>query len=122
MLAAQSVPVSGIVVTLAMLVTSVALVVAWRGHRGGSRVAGWNAAGTGGWLSWLRRRRGLRAFGRSLQPVQSGHLAAFFTVSLSVPLIVARLIGTKIAAVPLYPLPGPVGRLTTWCAIAGCPA
>ena len=87
--AASSAPVSGLGLTVAVLVTSVALVLGlgWAARRllglpvGALRVLIAGLIGFG--VSEL--------FGRSVRTVQAGHLAAFFTVLLGVPVIVAMI-------------------------------
>ena len=107
MLAAQSSPVSGIVFAVAVLGTSMALVagLAWASRRllglpvGELRalIAGLLGFGVGYLL------------GRSLQAAQPGHLAAFLTVALGVPLIVAMIfLVVAEALVPSGTAPRPV--------------
>ena len=89
MLAAQSSPVSGIVFAVAVLATSMALVagLAWASRRLlGVPVGALRAliAGLVGFVAAL-------ILGRSLRAAQPGHAAAFFTVALGVPLIVAMI-------------------------------
>jgi ubiquinone biosynthesis protein len=89
MLAAQSSPVSGIVFAVIVLATSMALVagLAWASRRFlGSSVGALRAliAALLGFVAAL-------LLGRALQATQPGHEAAFFTVVLGVPLIVAMV-------------------------------
>jgi ubiquinone biosynthesis protein len=89
MLAAQSSPVSGIVFAVIVLATSMALVagLAWATRRFlGSSVGALRAliAALLGFVAAL-------LLGRALQATQPGHEAAFFTVVLGVPLIVAMV-------------------------------
>jgi ubiquinone biosynthesis protein len=89
MLAAQSSPVSGIVFAVAVLATSVALVagLAWASRRVLGLPVGVLRALIAGLLGFVAAY----LLGRSLRAAQPGHLAAFFTVALGVPLIVAMI-------------------------------
>jgi ubiquinone biosynthesis protein len=105
-LAADLAPVNGIVLTLTVLVTSIALVagLAWASRRLLGLPVGTVRALAAGLLGFAAAE----AFGRSLQP-QSGHVAAFFTVALGVPLIVAMIfLVVAEALVPSGTAPGPV--------------
>lgn len=89
MLAAQSSPVSGIVLAVAVLATSMALVagLAWASRRVLGLPVGVLRALIAGLLGFVAAY----LLGRSLRAAQPGHLAAFFTVALGVPLIVAMI-------------------------------
>jgi len=94
--------------TLVVLVTSVALVagLAWASRRLPGLPVGALRALIAGLLGFAAAE----AFGRALQPVQSGRgVAAFFTVALGVPLIVAMIfIVVAEALVPTGTGPRPV--------------
>ena len=107
MLAAQSPPVSGIAFAAVVLVTSMVLVagLAWAARRllglpvGAPRALG---AGLLGFAVALLAGRALRA-------AQPGHTAAFITVAVGVPLVVAMIfIVVAEALVPSGTIPGPV--------------
>src|SRR5215471_12025296 len=87
LLAAQSSPVGGVVMTIAVLVISVVLVagLAWAARR----------------LLGLLGFAAAELFGRWLLPAQTGHVAAFFTVALGIPLVVAMIF--IVAAEVLFP-------------------
>ncbi len=89
MLAAQSSPVSGIVFAVAVLATSMALVagLAWASRRLLGVPVGALRALIAGLLGFVAAL----ILGRSLRAAQPGHAAAFFTVALGVPLIVAMI-------------------------------
>ena len=89
LLAAQSSPVGGVVMTIAVLVTSVALVagLAWAARRLLGRPVGTLRALAAGLLGFAAAE----LFGRWLLPAQTGHVAAFFTVALGIPLVVAMI-------------------------------
>ncbi len=89
MLAAQSSPVSGIVFAVAVLGTSMALVagLAWASRRLLGLPVGELRTLVAGLLGFAAAY----LLGRSLQAAQPGHLAAFLTVALGVPLIVAMI-------------------------------
>ncbi len=89
MLAAQSSPVSGIVFAVAVLATSMALVagLAWASRRLLGVPVGALRALIAGLLGFVTAL----ILGRSLRAAQPGHAAAFFTVALGVPLIVAMI-------------------------------
>ncbi len=99
MLAAQSSPVSGIVFAVAVLATSMALVagLAWASRRVLGLPVGVLRALIAGLLGFVAAY----LLGRSLRAAQPGHLAAFFTVALGVPLIVAMIF--LVAAEALVP-------------------
>jgi ubiquinone biosynthesis protein len=99
--------VNGIVLTAAVLVTSVALVagLVWAARRLLGLPVGTLRALIAGLLGFAAAE----AFGRSLRPAPSGHVAAFFTVALGVPLLVAMVfIVVAEALVPSGTAPGPV--------------
>jgi ubiquinone biosynthesis protein len=107
MLTAQSAPVNGVVLTLVVLATSIALVagLAWASRRLLGLPVGTLRALIGALLGFAAAE----AFGRSLQPAQPGHAVAFFTVALGVPLIVAMIfIVVAEALVPTGTGPRPV--------------
>ena len=107
MLAAQSSPVSGIVFAVAVLGTSMALVagLAWASRRLLGLPVGELRALTAGLLGFGAGY----LLGRSLQAAQPGHLAAFLTVALGVPLIVAMIfLVVAEALVPSGTAPQPV--------------
>jgi ubiquinone biosynthesis protein len=99
MLAAQSSQVSGIVFAVAVLGTSLALVagLAWASRRLLGLPVGELRALIAGLLGFTAAY----LLGRSLRAAQPGHLAAFFTVALGVPLIVAMIF--LVAAEALVP-------------------
>jgi ubiquinone biosynthesis protein len=107
MLASGSVPVNGVILTLLVLVTSVALVagLAWASRRLLGLPVGALRAVIAGLLGFAAAE----ILVRTLQPVQSGHVAAFLTVALGVPLIVAMIfIVAAEALVPSGTVPQPV--------------
>jgi ubiquinone biosynthesis protein len=107
MLASGSVPVNGVVLTLLVLVTSVALVagLAWASRRLLGLPVGALRALIAGLLGFATAE----ILVRTLRPVQSGHVAAFLTVVLGVPLIVAMIfIVAAEALVPSGTVPQPV--------------
>jgi ubiquinone biosynthesis protein len=89
MLAAQSSPVSGIVFAVAVLVASLVLVagLAWASRRLLGLPVGVLRALTAGLLGFAAAY----FLGKALRAAQPGHLAAFITVALGVPLIVAMI-------------------------------
>jgi ubiquinone biosynthesis protein len=89
MLAAQSSPVSGIVFAVAVLAASLVLVagLAWASRRLLGLPVGVLRALTAGLLGFAAAY----FLGRALRAAQPGHLAAFITVALGVPLIVAMI-------------------------------
>ena len=89
LLAAQSSPVGGVVMTIAVLVISVVLVacLAWTARRLLGRPVGTLRALVAGLLGFAAAE----LFGRWLLPAQTGHVAAFFTVALGIPLVVAMI-------------------------------
>ena len=89
MLAAQPSPVSGVIFTVAVLATSMALVagLAWASRRLLGLPVGALRALTAGLLGFAAAY----FLGRALRAAQPGHLAAFFTVAIGVPLIVAMV-------------------------------
>jgi ubiquinone biosynthesis protein len=99
MLAAQSSPVSGIVFAVAVLAASMALVagLAWTSRRLLGLPVGMVRALLAGLLGFAAAY----LLGRALQAAQPGHLAAFITVALGVPLIVAMIF--LVAAEALVP-------------------
>jgi ubiquinone biosynthesis protein len=108
MLAAQSAPVSGIILTFTVLVTSIALVagLAWASRRLLGLPVGMVRTLIAGLLGFAAAV----TITQTLQPVQSsGHVAAFITVALGVPLIVAMIfIVVAEALVPTGTGPQPV--------------
>jgi hypothetical protein len=107
MLAAQSSSVSGIVFTVAVLATSLALVggLAWASRRLLGLPVGALRALIAGLLGFVVAY----LLGRSLRAAQPGHAVAFFTVALGVPLVVAMIfIVVAEALVPSGTGPGPV--------------
>ena len=101
------VAVSGIVFAVAVLATSIALVagLAWASRRLLGLPVGALRALIAGLLGFVAAL----LVGRALRATQSGHLAAFFTVALGVPLIVAMIfIVVAEALVPSGTWPGPV--------------
>jgi len=107
MLAAQSSPVSGVVFAVAVLATSMALVagLAWASRRLLGLPVGAGRTLIAGLLGFVAAY----LIGRSLQAAQPGHLAAFFTVALGVPLVVAMvfLVAAEVL-VPTGTVPQPV--------------
>ena len=99
MLAAQSSPVSGIVFAVALLAASMALVagLAWASRRLLGLPVGVLRALIAGLLGFAVAL----ILGGVLRAAQPGHLAAFFTVALGVPLIVAMIF--LVAAEALVP-------------------
>jgi ubiquinone biosynthesis protein len=89
MLAAQSSPVSGIVFAVAVLAASLVLVagLAWASRRLLGLPVGALRALIAGLLGFVAAE----ILGRSLRAAQPGHLAAFVTVALGVPLVVAMI-------------------------------
>jgi ubiquinone biosynthesis protein len=107
MLASGSVPVNGVILTLLVLVTSIALVagLAWASRRLLGLPVGTLRAVIAGLLGFAAAE----ILVRTLQPVQSGQVAAFITVVLGVPLIVAMIfIVAAEALVPSGTVPQPV--------------
>jgi ubiquinone biosynthesis protein len=107
MLASGSVPVNGVILTLLVLVTSIALVagLAWASRR----LLGLPVGALRALIAGLLGFAAAEALARTLQPVQSGHVAAFLTVVLGVPLIVAMIfIVAAEALVPSGTVPQPV--------------
>ncbi|HEY7016205.1 MAG TPA: AarF/UbiB family protein [Streptosporangiaceae bacterium] len=99
LLAAQSSPVGGVVMTIAVLVISVAVVagLAWAARRLLGLPVGTLRALVAGLLGFAAAE----LFGRWLLPAQTGHVAAFFTVALGIPLVVAMIF--IVAAEVLFP-------------------
>ncbi len=99
MLAAQSSPVSGVVFAVAVLAASTALVaaLAWASRRLLGLPIGVLRALIAGLLGFATAE----ILGRALRAAQPGHLAAFITVALGVPLIVAMIF--LVAAEALVP-------------------
>jgi ubiquinone biosynthesis protein len=111
MLAAQPSPVSGIVFTVAVLATSMALVagLAWVSRRLLGLPVGALRALTAGLLGFAAAY----FLGRELRAAQPGHLAAFFTVAIGVPLIVAMVfLVVAEALVPSGTVPQPLEVIT----------
>jgi ubiquinone biosynthesis protein len=99
MLAAQSSPVSGIVFAVAVLAASISLVavLAWTSRRLLGLPVGMVRALIAGLLGFAAAY----LLGSALRAAQPGHLAAFITVALGVPLIVAMIF--LVAAEALVP-------------------
>ena len=89
MLAAQSSPVSAIVFAVVVLATSLALVagLAWASRR----LLGLPVGALRALIAGLLGFAAAYFLGRALQAAQPGHLAAFITVALGVPLVVAMI-------------------------------
>ena len=107
MLAAGSVPVNGVILTLLVLVTSIALVagLAWASRR----LLGMPVGALRALIAGLLGFAAAEILVRTLRPVESGHVAAFLTVVLGVPLIVAMIfIVAAEALVPSGTAPQPV--------------
>jgi ubiquinone biosynthesis protein len=107
MLAAGSVPVNGAILTLLVLVTSIALVagLAWASRR----LLGLPVGALRALVAGLFGFAAAEILVRTLRPVESGHVAAFLTVVLGVPLIVAMIfIVAAEALVPSGTVPQPV--------------
>jgi len=108
MLAAQSGPVSGVVLTFTVLVTSIALVagLAWAS----ARLLGLPVGAVRAVIAGLLGFAAAVGITQVLQPVQTaGHVAAFIIAALGVPLIVAMLfIVVAEALVPTGTGPQPV--------------
>jgi ubiquinone biosynthesis protein len=107
MLAAGSVPVNGVILTLLVLVTSIALVagLAWVSRR----LLGLPVGALRALIAGLLGFAAAEILVRTLRPVESGHVAAFLTVVLGVPLIVAMIfIVAAEALVPSGTVPQPV--------------
>jgi ubiquinone biosynthesis protein len=107
MLAAPSSPVSGIVFAVAVLVTSMVLVtgLAWVSRRFLGLPVGVLRALIAGLLGFVAAL----LLGNALRATQPGHTAAFFTVVLGVPLIVAMVfIVTAEVLVPSGSVPQPL--------------
>src|SRR5262245_19813209 len=107
MLAAGSVPVNGVILTLLVLVTSIALVagLAWASRR----LLGLPVGALRALIAGLLGFAAAELLVRTLRPVESGHVAAFLTVVLGVPLIVAMIfIVAAEALVPSGTVPQPV--------------
>jgi ubiquinone biosynthesis protein len=107
MLAAGSVPANGVILTLLVLVTSIALVagLAWASRR----LLGLPVGALRALIAGLLGFAAAEILVRTLRPVESGHVAAFLTVVLGVPLIVAMIfIVAAEALVPSGTVPQPV--------------
>src|SRR6516164_6896632 len=107
MLAEQSSPVSGIVLVVAVLATSIVLVaaVAWAARQLLGLPVGTLRTFIAGLLGFVAAY----LLGRSLHAAQPGHAVAFITVVLGVPLIVAMIfIVVAEVLVPSGTTPGPV--------------
>jgi len=89
MLAAQSSPVSAIVFAVVVLATSLALVagLAWASRR----LLGLPVGALRALIAGLLGFAAAYFLGRALQAAQPGHLAAFITVALGFPLVVAMI-------------------------------
>jgi ubiquinone biosynthesis protein len=107
MLAAQSSPMSGLAFAAIVLATSVVLVavLAWAARRLLGLPVGALRALTAGLLGFVAAY----LLGRALRAAQPGHLAAFITVAVGVPLIVAMVfLVVAEALVPSGTVPRPV--------------
>src|SRR5215472_882801 len=107
MLAAQSTPVSGIIFAVVVLATSMALVagLAWASRR----LLGLPVAAPRALAAGLLGFAVALLVGKALQAGQPGHTAAFITVAVGVPLVVAMIfIVVAEALVPSGTVPGPV--------------
>src|SRR5262249_53184944 len=107
MLAAQSSPVSAIVFAIVVLATSLALVagLAWASRR----LLGLPVGALRALIAGLLGFAAAYFLGRALQAAQPGHLAAFITVALGVPLVVAMiLLVVAEALVPSGMVPQPL--------------
>src|SRR5215470_16470292 len=107
MLAAQSSPVSAIVFAVVVLATSMLLVagLAWASRRLLGLPVGTLRALIAGLLGFAAAY----FLGRALRAAQPGHLVAFFTVAVGVPLIVAMtFLVVAEALVPSGTWPQPV--------------
>src|SRR5215472_401069 len=107
MLASGSVPVNGVVLTLLVLFTSIALVagLAWASRR----LLGLPVGALRALIAGLLGFAAAELLIRTLQPAESGHVAAFLTVVLGVPLIVAMIfIVVAEVLVPSGTVPQPV--------------
>ena len=105
--AAQSSPVSGIVFAVVVLVTSMALVagLAWASRR----LLGLPVAAPRALVAGLLGFAVALIVGKTLRAAQPGHTAAFITVALGIPLVVAMIfIVVAEALVPSGAIPGPV--------------
>jgi len=111
MLAAQSSPVSGIVFVVAVLATSTAVVavLAWASRQLLGVPVGALRALTAGLLGFAAAY----FLGKALRAAQPGHTAAFLTVALGVPLIVAMIyLVAAEALVPSGTVPQPLEIIT----------
>ena len=110
MLAAQSSPVSGIVFAVAGLAASMVLVagLAWASRR----LLGLPVGALRALIAGLLGFAAAEILGRSLRAAQPGHLAAFITVVLGVPLIVAMIF--LVAAEALVPSVAAAGGSRAW--------
>jgi len=107
MLAAESVPVNGVILTVLVLVTSIALVagLAWASRR----LLGLPVGALRALIAGLLGFGAAEILVRTLRPAESGHVAAFLTIVLGVPLIVAMLfIVAAEALVPSGTVPQPL--------------
>jgi ubiquinone biosynthesis protein len=107
MLASGSVPVNGVVLTLLVLFTSIALVagLAWASRR----LLGLPVGALRALIAGLLGFAAAELLVRTLQPAESGHVAAFLTVVLGVPLVVAMIfIVVAEVLVPSGTVPQPV--------------
>jgi ubiquinone biosynthesis protein len=101
------VPANGVILTLLVLVTSIALVagLAWASRR----LLGLPVGALRALIAGLLGFAAAEILVRTLRPVESGHVAAFLTVVLGVPLIVAMIfIVAAEALVPSGTVPQPV--------------
>jgi ubiquinone biosynthesis protein len=111
MLASGSVPVNGVILTLLVLVTSIALVagLAWASRRLLGLPVGVLRALIAGLLGFAAAY----LLGSALRAAQPGHLAAFLTVVVGVPLIVAMIfLVAAEALVPSGTVPQPLEVIT----------
>ena len=101
---------NGIVFTVAVLAASLALVavLAWASRQ----LLGLPVGPLRMLIAGLLGFAAAELLGGALRAAQPGHLAAFFTVAIGVPLIVAMIfIVAAEALVPSGTLPGPAGAL-----------
>ena len=111
MLASGSVPVNGVILTLLVLVTSIALVagLAWASRR----LLGLPVGALRALIAGLLGFAAAYLLGSALRAAQPGHLAAFLTVVVGVPLIVAMIfLVAAEALVPSGTVPQPLEVIT----------
>ena len=111
MLASGSVPVNGVILILLVLVTSIALVagLAWASRR----LLGLPVGALRALIAGLLGFAAAYLLGSALRAAQPGHLAAFLTVVVGVPLIVAMIfLVAAEALVPSGTVPQPLEVIT----------